>query len=341
MDGVATVPTVTENIQITAAQRYLVLVAALPTTTKNYGIISSMDPSMFNGDLIPADHNQNVYGYLIYDAAKPLPTPPALGSTAAIDDMTVLPFDQKALLDPVTQPIVTNFNFEFIEGISRGTVNGTTYLPPRTPTLYTAMSAPLGYVLDPAIYDPNSNAVVFNNTVGIANIVINNFDSGAHSFHIHGHAAQVIARGVKGTSSAQVYWDGVTAAPIPMRRDVFNVLPYSYVVIRFRTENPGIWLLNCHIKWHIEAGLAMTLVEDPIQIQQQNLQIPQGNYAACTTQGISTTGNAAGNSNNWLNFTGLNVNPFANPWGALAQTSAPFATLSSKRCWLSRFKFKW
>jgi len=48
MDGVATVPTVTSSIKIASAQRYVVIVKALNSTSINYGILSAMDPGMFD-----------------------------------------------------------------------------------------------------------------------------------------------------------------------------------------------------------------------------------------------------------------------------------------------------
>jgi iron transport multicopper oxidase len=69
------------------------------------------------------------------------------------------------------------------------------------PTLYTALSAPQNISTDPKIYGPNTNVVVFNNIVGIVEIAINNFDSGAHPFHIHGHVAQIFAQGPAGTNA--------------------------------------------------------------------------------------------------------------------------------------------
>jgi iron transport multicopper oxidase len=63
-------------------------------------------------------------------------------------------------------------------------MNGTTYLPQVVPTLYTALSAPAQYVTDPRIYGSTSNTVIFNNPVGIAEIVVNNFDNASHPFHI-------------------------------------------------------------------------------------------------------------------------------------------------------------
>lgn len=72
--------------------------------------------------------------------------------------------------------------------------------------------------------------------------------------------------------------------------------------------NPGIWLLHCHIEWHIEAGLVMTFVEDPIELQAQGLVI---------SQGIPTIGNAGGDSVNWLNLTNAPTHPPQSIWGAL------------------------
>jgi iron transport multicopper oxidase len=163
-------------------------------------------------------------------------------------------------------------------------MNGTTYIPPVVPTLYTALSAPQNISTDPTIYGPNTNVVV--------EIVINNFDSGAHPFHIHGHVAQIVAQGPAGTNAIQQIDNGTRTTFPPANRDVFMVEKYSYTVIRFKSGNPGIWMLHCHIEWHIEASLVMTLVEDPIQLQQQNLTIPANMLAACAAQGILTVGNA-------------------------------------------------
>lgn len=97
----------------------------------------------------------------------------------------------------------------------------------------------------------------------------------------------------------------------------------SYAIIRFKTGrapkihsiqpeasdltcfffvgNPGIWLFHCHIEWHIEAGLVMTFVEDPIQMQALNLTIPQNFNDSCAAQGIPTRGNAGGDTVDWYN----------------------------------------
>jgi hypothetical protein len=61
----------------------------------------------------------------------------------------------------------------------------------------------------------------------------------------------------------------------------------------------------------------MTFVEDPIQLQAQNLFIPQDMYDACAAQGIPTIGNAGGDSVDWLNLTNAPTHPPQTIWGAL------------------------
>lgn len=38
----------------------------------------------------------------------------------------------------------------------------------------------------------------------------------------------------------------------PMRRDTFTVPEESHVVFRFKADNPGMWILHCHVAWHLE-----------------------------------------------------------------------------------------
>jgi Multicopper oxidase len=35
----------------------------------------------------------------------------------------------------------------------------------------------------------------------------------------------------------------------------------GFVVIAFRADNPGAWLLHCHIAWHASSGLALQILE--------------------------------------------------------------------------------
>jgi iron transport multicopper oxidase len=122
--------------------------------------------------------------------------------------------------------------------VLRAIVNGKTYLSQKVPSLFTAMSAPQNYKLDPRVYGDNSNSfpVKFGDVV---EVVINNLTPGGHPWHLHGHQFQVVARGGANTQGT---YNPSTADPLPMKRDVAGVLPGGFVVFRFKADNPGIQL---------------------------------------------------------------------------------------------------
>lgn len=77
----------------------------------------------------------------------------------------------------------------------------------------------------------------------------------------------------------------------------------SSAVWRFTANNPGVYLIHCHIEWHVEAGLTATLIEAPDHLQG-SLTIPAGHLNVCKLDRQATIGNAAGNSRNWLDLSG-------------------------------------
>lgn len=59
------------------------------------------------------------------------------------------------------------------------------------------------------------------------------------------------------------YTDGTTTLNLdnPPRRDTAMLPSSGYLVIAFLTDNPGAWLMHCHIAWHASEGLALQFVE--------------------------------------------------------------------------------
>ena len=47
----------------------------------------------------------------------------------------------------------------------------------------------------------------------------------------------------------------------PPRRDVALLPGGGYLIIAFKADNPGSWLLHCHIAWHASSGLALQILE--------------------------------------------------------------------------------
>lgn len=88
-------------------------------------------------------------------------------------------------------------------------------------------------------------------------IVVNNLDTGRHPFHLHGHAFQAVYRSEEeGGTFADSNVAEEDLAAVPMRRDTLVVYPNGNIVLRFRADNPGIWLFHCHIEWHVASGLS-------------------------------------------------------------------------------------
>ena len=46
-----------------------------------------------------------------------------------------------------------------------------------------------------------------------------------------------------------------------VRKDTFNVPSGGYIVVQFRSDNPGYWLLHCHIELHQRWGMALIMRE--------------------------------------------------------------------------------
>ncbi|KAF5008765.1 hypothetical protein FDECE_5003 [Fusarium decemcellulare] len=101
-------------------------------------------------------------------------------------------------------------------------------------------------------------------------IVINNLDDGAHPFHLHGHSFYVLSsyrdegRGGWGSYNPYSGQDPPNGLDydFPVRKDTISVPRRGHVVLTFLADNPGIWMLHCHMLVHMERGMAMAFYID-------------------------------------------------------------------------------
>jgi hypothetical protein len=56
----------------------------------------------------------------------------------------------------------------------------------------------------------------------------------------------------------------------PIRRDTATLPAGGYLVLAFKSNNPGAWLMHCHIPFHVAAGLGVQFVERFDEISQSN-----------------------------------------------------------------------
>ena len=73
----------------------------------------------------------------------------------------------------------------------------------------------------------------------------------------------------------------------PPRRDV-ALMPFGHLLIAFVTDNPGAWLMHCHIGWHTSQGFALTFLERSNEIALRN-----------NKPGIETLNTQCKNWNDW------------------------------------------
>ncbi|KAF9454484.1 multicopper oxidase [Macrolepiota fuliginosa MF-IS2] len=99
-----------------------------------------------------------------------------------------------------------------------------------------------------------------------------------HPFHLHGHTFSV----VRSILHDDYNWQN------PPRRDTVSTSRFNNqrqnldeVTIRFKTDNPGPWILHCHIDWHLEAGLALVFAEDFDGVAAWQKNIPDKWYDDC------------------------------------------------------------
>ncbi|KAF4629807.1 hypothetical protein G7Y89_g8335 [Cudoniella acicularis] len=82
--------------------------------------------------------------------------------------------------------------------------------------------------------------------------------AGAHLIHLHGHDFAILQQeeGITYNSSKV----NLTLNN-PPRRDVVLLPANGFVIIAFKADNPGSWLMHCHIAKHASEGLALQILE--------------------------------------------------------------------------------
>ncbi|KAK1985209.1 multicopper oxidase [Colletotrichum cereale] len=317
VDGIYTEPAEASMIYVSAAQRYSFLVKARNDTTSNFAIVGSMDTSLF--DTLPADLNYNVTGWLVYDASKPLSPPATLDTFAPFDDMTLTPHDRQPLLPEPSRTVELDVIMDNLgDGANYAFFNNITYRAPKVPTLYTALSAGDAAATSPEVYGAYTHSFVLERG-DVVQVVVNNLDPGRHPFHLHGHDFQALYRAPEeGGTFADSNVTEANFPAVPMRRDTLVVWPNGNIVLRFRANNPGVWLFHCHIEWHVTSGLLATFVEAPLDLQK-TLSIPQNHLDVCAAANVPTAGNAAGNTVDLMDLRGQNTPPARLPDGFTAR----------------------
>lgn len=102
-------------------------------------------------------------------------------------------------------------------------------------------------------------------------IVLNNRDDGSHPVHFHGNPFYVLASRDTGGGAGWASYNPFDPDDVkqqqdsplnlvnPVRRDTVLVPQRGHVVLRLIADNPGLWLMHCHMLVHMGTGMAATL----------------------------------------------------------------------------------
>lgn len=115
------------------------------------------------------------------------------------------------------------------------------------------------------------NSVFYNSANQWVYWIIQNAFVTSHPMHLHGHDFAILGQEYNKTftsdmvgslnfknpmrrDTALLYGSGTPAQPVSARQP-------GYTVIGFKTNNPGAWLMHCHIIWHADLGMGIQLIE--------------------------------------------------------------------------------
>ncbi|KAG5650727.1 hypothetical protein H0H81_011243 [Sphagnurus paluster] len=253
VDGINVQPLTVDSIQTFAGQRFsFVLTADQPIA--NYWVRAkpNLGTTTFTGGL-----NSAILRYTTAPEADP----------TTVQTPSIIPMVETNLhpLLNAAAPggsgpadVAINLAIAFNGTTRKFSINGATFSPPTVPVLLQIISgAQTAQSLLPAgsVYSLPRNKVIELTIPGGA-------AGSPHPIHLHGHEFSVI----RSAGSSTYNYDN------PVQRDVVSVgLAGDNVTIRFTTDNPGPWILHCHIDWHLEIGLAVVFAEDIPSVMTQNI----------------------------------------------------------------------
>ncbi|KAF2230951.1 multicopper oxidase [Viridothelium virens] len=106
-----------------------------------------------------------------------------------------------------------------------------------------------------------------------------------HPIHLHGHDFYVLGNGT-GVFDKAVDTPNLNFVN-PTRRDVTFLPGGGWLVIAFPADNPGAWLMHCHIAWHVSEGLGVQFLES-----KNTIPLPDANWnKTCTNWANYYNGN--------------------------------------------------
>lgn len=247
MDLVPLVPYNTTTLSIGMGQRYDIIIYTEGMTDIATDFWMRAIPQTACSD---NDNADNIKGIISYGTTVSTPSTTAYDYTDSCDDEDV------STLVPYLSKTVSGSTWDVDEAASVSTnddgyfrwyLNSTTmevkWANPTLAQIYNGTTS----------WDDSSAVVTLDGEDEWAYVIIETTLAVPHPIHLHGFDFFVLAQG-SGT-----YTSGTTTLNLdnPPRRDTAMLPSSGYLVLAFETDNPGAWLMHCHIGWHTSEGFAM------------------------------------------------------------------------------------
>lgn len=253
-DFVPIEPFETDSIQLTVGQRYDVIVEA-NATPGDYWLRGG-----YVGTCAPNANPDDITGIIRYDAsstATPESTSTVVPSGSCLDEPAEK-LKPHLALDVGAMPSILFTELDTVtDSYFKWTINTSSLiLDWKDPTMAHVFRNESVFPTPYNVYEVNKKT----DGPEWAVLVIQD-ESGfnlAHPIHLHGHDFWVLAQ-------ASGIFNGSTESfntKNPPRRDVATLPGNGYLAIAFALDNPGAWLVHCHIAWHASQGLSLEFVED-------------------------------------------------------------------------------
>jgi len=255
MDLIPIVPYETDSVVIANGQRYDIVVTA-NQTSDNYWM-----RAIYHSDCTSIDdYLDDIKGIIRYDSTStddPTSSSPTFTAQCVDEDASnLVPYVAQSV-GAANSTYNTDLNYTYPDDIWMWTFNSSSltvnWSEPSIVSLYNA-----GGVTDLSL-PVDANYWELNDADTWVYFAIHDesdTDLG-HPIHLHGHDFFILASG-NGTYDPDTT---VLNLDNPPRRDTATLPGNGYLVVAFMTDNPGAWLMHCHIAWHASEGMGIQFIE--------------------------------------------------------------------------------
>ncbi|KAJ4367277.1 laccase, multicopper oxidase, benzenediol:oxygen oxidorectuctase [Neocucurbitaria cava] len=249
---------ITTQLTLAIGQRYDVVINA-NQTVDNYWFRVSPGTACSRNAIVNA--GVQIGAILHYDGASnanPTSTTSVTMRTTCTDESpsNLVPFVPNTVPSSVAgsagQLDLTNFQDPNQNNLFRWLIDGSPHIVDwNKPTLKTVLAGSTNFPNNSNVHEMSTDGWYLWWVQSEATIQL------PHPIHLHGHDFYVVGSG-------NGVWDGSTTGlnfNNPTRRDTAILPPGGYLLLAFPADNPGMWLMHCHIAWHVSQGFSLQFME--------------------------------------------------------------------------------